>query len=93
MRSSIGIVQRGCDQLMDTVLMGWWRVMLGVSIPSPLVPLVRGLQACEQHAANFSHLMGGQCLKTALRYCHMYPLKGNEPLPKAALAFLFTALP
>ena len=45
--------------------------------------LVWGIHACEQHAVNLSHLVRGFPIwQTALRYCYVYTLRGNQdPVP------------
>ena len=57
MESFIVMVQRGCDQLMVVLWIGWW---WGKWVSASLTfwfQLVWGLCACGQHTVNFSHLV------------------------------------
>ena len=51
------MVQTGCDQLMDTLLIGWWEVS-GSQHHQLLVPVVLGPMCCGHHMVHFSHLVG-----------------------------------
>ena len=57
-RSFIVIVQRGCDQLVDIPLMGWWWGKWESASSTFWFQPVWGLHACGQHAVNFFHLVG-----------------------------------
>ena len=69
MRAFIVMVQRGRDQLVDILLIGWWGGKWASASSTFWFQLVWGLRACGQHAVNFSHLVGFQC-------CH--PKAGGE---------------
>ena len=56
MRSFVVMVQRGRDQLMDILLIGWWDGKWESASPIFWFQLVRGL--CGQQTVNFSHLEG-----------------------------------
>ena len=47
-----------CDQLVDTLLIGWWRGHRESASSTFWFQLVWGLRAGGQHAGNFSHLLG-----------------------------------
>ena len=57
-RSFTVMVQRGCDQLMDFLLIGWWWGKWESASSTFWFQPVWGLRACEQHTVNFSHLVG-----------------------------------
>ena len=58
-RSFIVMVQGGCDQLVDILLIGWRGGNKQESASSTIrFQLVSGLHACGQHTVNFSHLVG-----------------------------------
>ena len=86
-RSFIAVVQRGHDQLMDILLIGWrwgnWES--ASSIPTNLT------SKCLW--AEYSYLlppvMGFNIHETAQRYCYESPLKGNQdPTPRLHYCFL-----
>ena len=52
------MVQRGRDQPVDVLLIGWWGDKWESASSTFWFQLVWGLRACGQHAVNFSHLMG-----------------------------------
>ena len=58
MRSVIVMAQRGRDQLVDTLLIGWWGGKWESASSTIWVHPVWGLCACGQQTVNFSHLMG-----------------------------------
>ena len=57
MRSFTVMVQRGCDQLVDILLIGWWGGKWESASSTFWFQQVWGLCACEQHTVNFSHLV------------------------------------
>ena len=88
----IAIVQRGCDQLMDILLMNWWR---GVIIINPCIQLVWGLQAGGQPTIINHQLLppggGFSIWRTTQRYCYVYPLMRNQDFAPGS-SWLFVSL-
>ena len=77
----IAVVQRGCDQLMDILLMNWWPRVI---IINPHIQLVWGLQAGGQPTIINHQLLppggGFSIWRTTERYCYEYPLMRNQDL-------------
>ena len=90
-RSLMVMVQRGRDQLVDILLMGWWGGKWESASSTFWFQPVWGPHASGQQTVNFSHLVGGLSIcKTAQSYCYVYPLRENQdPGLKAELLFLF----
>ena len=90
MRSFIVMVQRGCDQLVDFLLISWWWGKWEVASST----------FCFQKVCLwvvYSYLVlpgeGFSICKTAQRYCCVYLLIGNQyPALKATLLFLIASL-
>ena len=58
MRHFIVMVQRGLDQLVDILLIGWWGSKWALASSTFWFQPVWGLHACGQQTVNFSHLVG-----------------------------------
>ena len=83
-RSFIAMVQRGRNQLLDILLIGW-----GSTSSTFWFQLVWDLHACGQQTVNFSHLVGFQYLQNISKILFCVSLEGEAgPCPKAALLFL-----
>ena len=57
-KSFIGMVQRGYDQLVDILLTGWWGGKWESASSTFWFQQVWGLRACGQHTVNISHPVG-----------------------------------
>ena len=51
------MAQRGRDQLVDVLLIGWWWGKRESASPTFWFQTVWGLHACGKYAVNFFHLM------------------------------------
>ena len=91
-RSFIVVFQRGHDQLVDLLLIGWWGGKWESASSTFCSQPVWGLHACGQH--KFLPPGEGFCVcKTAQRYCYVYPLRGNkEPAPRLHYFFFWLVL-
>ena len=71
------------DQLVYSLLIGWWWDRKLMSSTFWFQP-VWGLRACGQHAVNLLSPPGSfHVCKAAQRYCYVYPLRGNQdPTPR-----------
>ena len=94
-RSFMVMVQRGCDQLADTLLIGWWWGKWESASSTFWFPPIWGLPAWGQHTIDFSHLVGLSVSAEQLRYCYTgISLNGERgPCPEAAFLFLLTVPP
>ena len=90
MRSFIVMVQRGRDQPVDVLLIGWWGDKWESASSTFWFQLVWGLRACGQHAVNFSHLAGVSVSAKQLKDIVMnIPWWGTRTLPQGCAIVSF----
>ena len=83
------MVQRGRDQLVDILLIGWWGGKWELASSTFWFQPVWGLRACGQHRVNLFHLVEVSVSAKQLKDVLMCILEGESgPCPKAALLFL-----
>ena len=89
-RCFIVMIQRGCHQLMDILLTGWWWGKWESASSILSVQPVWGLYACGQDTVNFSHLMEVSVSVKQL----VYSLRGNQdPAPRLQYCLFWLFLP
>ena len=72
------MVQRGRDQLVDLLLIGWWWGKWESASSTFGFYCVWGLHACGQQRVNFTHLVGVSVSAKQLEDIVMCPLRGNQ---------------
>ena len=76
------MVQRGCDQLVDIFLIGWWWGKWESASSAFSFQWVWGLPACGQHTINFSHLVEVSVSARQLKGIVLcIPWRGTRSLP------------